>query len=184
VLHAQALQELREAEPTWASDRQQSVAVLLPDAPHWLRVKFSLVKSLLAFRYGKDHHAIVGGFILHVPDETAIGACSAEFDRWTKPWIDAFEVEITHDAPRAVEWRGKIVDIDPLVARAATLGMQDAYAAAYAIYPAWKGACLVVGVAVPARGEIERATAVRNRFVAEVLPKLQVVAAIEPAESY
>jgi hypothetical protein len=39
-------------------------------------------------------------------------------------------------------------------------------------------------VAVPARGELERATAVRNRFVAEVLPKLQVVAATEPPESY
>jgi hypothetical protein len=172
------------AELAWAVDRQQSVHILLPDAPHWLRVKLSLVKSLLAFRYGKDHHAIVGGFILHVPDANAVGACAQAFDQWTRPWIDAFEVDITHEPPKAIEWRGKIVDIDALVARSATLGMNDSYAAAYAMYPAWPGACLVVGVAVPARDELARATAVRDRFVADVLPKLQVVAAAEPLESY
>ena len=36
-------------------------------------MKFWGVKSLVGFRYGKDHHAIVGGFVVHVPDENAPG---------------------------------------------------------------------------------------------------------------
>ena len=79
-------------------------------------------------------------------------------------------------------WNGKIVDIDSLVARTATLGMRDEYAAAYATYPAWPGACLVMGIAVPARDELERAKAVRDRFAAEILPHVRVIAGEEPKE--
>ena len=137
-------------------------------------MKFWGVKSLVGFRYGKDHHGIVGGFVVHVPDETAPGACGKAFEAWAQPYVDAFEVEIEHDPPQAVPWNGKIVDIDSLVATTATLGVHDQYAAAYATYPAWPGACLVLGIAVPARDELERAKAVRDRFAAEVLPKLKV----------
>jgi len=182
--HAQALEELTIAPLGWATDRQHSVRVLLPDAPHWLRVSFMGKKSLVAFRYGKDHHAVVGGFILHIPDAAAQGACGEAFEAWAKPWLELFEVEIAHDPPRAADWAGKIVDIDPLVATMATLGMHDKYAGAYAAYPAWPGACLVLGVAVPARGELDRARAVRDRFASEVLPKLQITATQEPKESY
>jgi hypothetical protein len=182
--HAQALEELKLADLGWATDRQQSLRVLLPDAPHWLRVKFWGAKSLVAFRYGKEHHGVVGGFVIHVADETVQDACSKAFEQWAKPWVDLFEMEVAHDPPQAAEWQGKIVDVDPLVATTATLGMHDQYAAAYALYPAWRGACLVLGVAVPARGELERARAVRDRFASEVLPKLQVIATTEPKESY
>jgi hypothetical protein len=182
--HAQALEELKVAAFGWAIDRQQSVRFLLPDASHWLSVRFWGKKSLVAFRYGRDHHAVAGGFILHVPDEKVQGACGQAFEKWAKPWLELFEVDVAHDPPRAADWAGQIVDIDPLVATIATLGMHDQYAGAYAAYPAWPGACLVFGVAVPARGELERARAVRDRFASEVLPKLQVISKIEPKESY
>jgi hypothetical protein len=182
--HAAALEQLKLAPAAWRTDRQNSLRVLLPDAPHWMRVKFWGIKSLVGFRYGKDHHAIVGGFVIHVDDETAPGACGKTFEQWAQPWVDAFEVAIEHDPPRAVPWNGKIVDIDSVVATTATLGVHDQYAAAYATYPAWKGACLVVGIAVPARDELDRAKAVRDRFVADILPKLQVTANDEPKEMY
>jgi hypothetical protein len=182
--HAAALEELTVSSLGWATDRQRSLRLLLPDARDWLRVKFWGAESLVAFRYGRDHHAIVGGFVVHVNDETAPGECGKTFERWAQPWVDAFEVSIAHDPPQATAWNGQIVDIDSLVATTATLGMHDDYAAAYAAYPAWKGACLVLGVAVPARGELLRAKAVRDRFVAEVLPKLQVTARTEPRERY
>jgi hypothetical protein len=167
-----------------ATDRQRSLLFPLPDAPHWLRVRFWGKKTLAAFRYGKDHHAVAGGFIIHVPDETAQDACNQAFEKWAKPLLELFEVEIQHDAPRAFEWQGKIVDVDPLVATMATLSMHDQYAGAYAVYPAWPGACLVFGVGVPARGELERARAVRDRFATDVLPNLRITATKEPAESY
>jgi hypothetical protein len=182
--HAAALENLRIADMAWRTDKQNSVKVLLPDADHWMRVKFWGVKSLVGFRYGKDHHAIVGAFIVHVDDEKAAGACTKAFDDWAQPWVDSFEVDIDHDPPKNVDWAGKAVDIDPLVASTATLGVRDQYAVAYATYPAWKGACLVLGVAVPARDELERAKAVRDRFVAEVLPKVGVTTPEEPKERY
>ena len=100
-------------------------------------MKFWGVKSLVGFRYGKAHHAIVGGFVVHVPDETAPGACLKAFADWAQPYADAFEVEIAHDAPAAFPWNGKIVDVDSLVATTATLGDHDQYAAVYATYPVW-----------------------------------------------
>jgi hypothetical protein len=182
--HAAALQQLIVSRAAWRTDRQNSLRVQLPDAPHWTRVKFWGVKSLVGFRYGKDHHAIVAGFVVPVEDETAPGACGQAFETWAQPYVDSFEVAIEHDPPRAVAWNGKIVDIDALVARTATLGVRDEYAVAYATYPIWKKACLVVGVAIPARDELERAKQVRDRFATEILPALKVMAAEEPKERY
>lgn len=184
LAHAAALEQLRVAPLGWRVDRQNSVRIELPDAGHWTRVKFWGVKSLVGFRYGKDHHAIVAAFVVHVDDETAPGACSKAFEQWAQPWVDSFEVEIAHDPPQAADWNGKIVDIDSLVATTATLGVHDQYAVSYGTYPAWKGACLVMGIAIPARDELERAKAVRDRFAAEVLPRLQVLRPDEPKERY
>jgi hypothetical protein len=184
IEHAAALEQLKVSALGGRLDRQNSVRVDLPDAEHWMRVRFWGVKSLVGFRYGKDHHAIVAAFILHVDDETAPGACGATFEHWAQPWVDSFEVTIEHDAPKAVAWNGKIADIDSLTATTATLGDRDQYAVAYGTYPAWKGACLVLGVAVPSRNELDRAKAVRDRFVSDVLPSVQVLVADEPKERY
>ena len=182
--HAAALEELKLAPLEWRDDRLSSLRLQLPDSAHWTRVKFWGLKSLVGFRYGKDHHALLGGFIVHVADEEAPGACGKAFEAWAQPWVDSFEVTITHDPPTAVPWNGKIVDIDSLVAATATLGMREQYAVAYATYPAWKGACLVMGIAIPARDELARAKAVRDRFVAEVLPTLVTTVKEEPKERY
>lgn len=182
--HAAALEQLKVGVLGWRIDRQNSVRLQLPDPEHWTRVKFWGLKSLVGFRYGKDHHAIVAAFVVHVDDEAAPGACGATFERWAQPWVDSFEVKIEHDPPKAVSWNGKIADIDSLVATTATLGDRDRYAVAYGVYPAWKGACLVLGIAVPARDEIDRAKSVRDRFAGSVLPSVQVVAAEEPKERY
>ena len=184
LAHAAALEQLREARASWRSDKQNSLRIELPDASHWTRVKFWGVKSLVGFRYGKDHHAIVAGFVIPVDDETVPGACGQTFAQWAQPYVDSFEVAIEHEPPRAVSWNGKIVDIDALVAKTATLGVRDEYAVAYATYPIWPKSCLVVGVAIPARDELERAKAVRDRFATEILPALRVTATEQPKESY
>jgi hypothetical protein len=193
VEHAAALEQLKAARPGWAIDRQASVRVLLPDAARWLRVKFWGIKSLVGFRYGKDHHAVVGAIVLAVPpdpsrqgstDETAPGVCGKAFETWAQPYVDAFEVAIEHEPPRASPWNGKIAEIDALIAKTATLGMRDEYAVAYGTYPAWPGKCLVLGVAVPVRDEMDRAKAVRDRFVTEVLPKVLITSKTVPTEEY
>jgi hypothetical protein len=195
--HAAAMEELKIAPLSLRSDKQNSLRVLLPDAPHWTRVKFWGVPTLVGFRYGKDHHAIVGAFVTHVdpPADGSVlpaGTCLKSFEGWATPWVEAFDVDVQHDPPRAVMWAGprgtarapQIVDIGSVFAKVATLAYRDGYAGAYAAYPAWKGACLIIGVAVPAREDEARAREVRDRFAKEVLPHVQILGAEEPKERY
>ena len=139
-------------------------------------MRFWGVPSLVGFRYGRDHHAVVGAFVTHVPDNGAPQACSKSFESIAAPMVEAFEVSIKHDPPVAFPWNRQIVDVDVLFAKTATVLARDEYAASYATYPVWKNACLVVGVALPARGEPERAREVRDRFVKDVFPKVEVTA--------
>ncbi len=184
--HIAALEELKIAPLTMRIDKQSSVRIPLPDAAHWMRVKFWGVPTLLGFRYGQGHHAVVGGTITHVPDNSAPGACAQSFEKWALPLIDAYDIDIHRSPPSAVPWHdGHIAEIEMLEAKAATLAMQGEQAIAYAIYPAWPGACLVVGVAVPTRdGDVQRAEAVRDRFVREVLPHIDVTRTDEPSERF
>jgi hypothetical protein len=206
--HSAALEQLRVAPTGPRADKQRSILVPLPDAPNWTRVRFLTVPGLVGFRYGKSHHAIVAGFVTHVDDNTAEGACNKSFETWAMPWVEAFEVDLHHDAPSAFPWtmpshakagvaaqaRGvstegepkkiAIVDVDPLMAKTATVLSRENYAAAWVAYPAWDKACLIVGVAIPARDDEPRAREVRDRFVKEIFPKVVVTGATEPKERY
>jgi len=193
--HAAALEQLVVAPTGNVTDKQNSVLIPLPDAPHWTRVRFLTVKSLAGFRYGKEHHAIVAAFITNVDDNQVQGACNKSFEQWATPWIEAFSVDVQHDPPNAFSWSPpafdkkkpktvSIVDIDPVHAKTATVLAREQYSAAWAAYPAWDKACLVVGVAIPARDDEARATAVRDRFVKDVFPKLTVTTATEPKDRY
>jgi len=204
--HSAALEQLRVAPTGPKTDKQNSVVVPLPDAPNWTRVRFLTVPGLVGFRYGKSHHAIVAGFITHVDDNTVEGVCNKSFEKWAMPWIEAFEVDLKHDAPSAFSWtvpaaqpakvpgdatqaviqpkRIAIVDVDPLMAKTATVLSRENYAAAWTAYPAWDKACLIVGVAIPARDDEARAREVRDRFVKDVFPHVVVTALTEPKDRY
>lgn len=182
--HAQALEELKIAPMSWVVDHQHSIRLLLPDAPHWLRVRIWTLKTLVTYRYGVNHHALVAGAVLHVPDENAPEACTKAIEQRSQRWIDALDVALSHDPPRALVWNDRIVDVDSFVAAVATIGDHEQYAAAYATYPAWKGACLVLGVAVPAHGDLERAKAARDRLSADMFPSVEVTSPTEPKDSY
>ncbi len=183
--HSAALEQLKIAKAGPRLDRQNSVSIPLPDPEHWTRVSFWGVQSLVGYRYGKQHHALVGAFVTHVDDNTAPGACTKSFEAWAMPIVSSFDVEVHHEPPVAVMWHRKIVDLDSVFAVTETALDHDAYAGAYAAYPVWgqKG-CLIVGVAVPARGDDERAKDVRDRFLKDVLPGVEVLAKEEPKERY
>lgn len=193
--HSAALEQLRVAPIVGKTDKQGSVVVPLPDAPHWTRVRFLTLKSLVGFRYGKDHHAIFAGFVTHVDDNNVQGACNKSFEQWAAPWVDAFEVELEHAPPIAFTWsppgpakqprKIAIVDVDPVHAKTATIFARESYEAAWAAYPAWGDtACLVLGVAIPVRDDPQRAKEVRDRFLEEVFPKVTVTGAEEPKERF
>lgn len=193
--HAAALEQLKVSAITKKADKQNSVVVPLPDAEHWTRVRFLTLKSLVGFRYGKDHHALFAGFVTHVDDNSVQGACNKSFEQWAAPWVDAFEVELKHDAPIAFPWSAPpvppqtktiaIVDVDSLHAKTATVLARESYEAAWAAYPAWgTTACLVMGVAVPVRDDPQRAKDVRDRFLRDVFPKIVVTGHEEPRDRY
>ncbi len=201
--HSAVLEQLKIAPITTKADKQRSVLIPLPDAAHWTRVKFLTVPSLVGFRYGKDHHGIVGAFVTHVDDNTKDSACAKSFESWAMPVVEAFDVELHHEAPSAFSWtmptpaapdpkaaaspapkKIAIVEVDALFAKTATVLSQDAYAAAWAAYPVWDNACLIVGAALPVRDDEARARAVRDRFVSDVFPGVVVTSDAEPKERY
>jgi len=194
--HAAALEQLKTAPMNFGVDRQNALKIPLPDSPNWMRVKFWGVKSLVGYRYGKEHHAIVAGFVTHVPDNNVAGACAKSFESWAMEWIRAFDVDLQRDPPTAVMWKRlpwpnetdlvspAPIELEADFARTATLLQKETYAGAWASYPAWRGACLVVGVAVPSRDNDQRAKDVRDRFIREVLPKVEVLTGEEPPERY
>lgn len=188
--HAAALEQLKTAKLEMRPDKQNSVRLPLPDGSNWTRVKFWGVPSLVGFRYGKDHHAIVGGWVIEVDDNAAEGSCARAFERMAKPVAETFDVELEHEPPHAFTWKFRkeptvhVVSVDSVFAKTATLAARDKYAGAYASYPAWPGRCLVMGVAVPVRADEPRAREVRDRFVKEVFPKVDVIAGEEPKERY
>jgi hypothetical protein len=184
--HAAALEELKLAPLGRRLDKQGAVRIPLPDAAHWMRVKFWSLPTLVGFRYGQGHHAVVAGYVTHVPDNTVPGACAESFEKWALPLVDAYDIEIHRSPPAATPWRdGRIAEIESVDAKAATLVERGAQAIAYGVYPAWAGACLIVGVAVPSRdSDRERAMEVRDRFIREVLPHVEVIRATEPPGRY
>ncbi len=182
--HSAALEQLKIGPLEYRDDKQRSVRVLLPDAGNWMRVKFWGVPSLVGFRYGKEHHAIVGAFITHVDDNAVPGACMKSFAAWANPWLESFDVQVNHDPPSAFMWHREVLDTDAVFAKTATIADHESYAAAYSAYPAWKGACLVVGIAIPSREDEARAREVRDRFAKEVLPKVEVISKDEPKERF
>ena len=197
--HAAALEQLRTAPVVARTDKQNSVRIPLPDAPNWTRVRFLTMPSLVGFRYGKSHHAIVASFVTHVDDNMALGACNRSFEAWAMPFVEAFEVDLKHEPPASFSWtvpappappgaalpkKIAILDVDPLFAKTATVLSRESYAAAWAAYPAWDKACLIVGVAIPTRDDEARARDVRDRFVKDVFPRVLVPAGPEPKERY
>lgn len=203
-VHSAALEQLKVAPTGPRIDKQASIIVPLPDPNNWTRVRFLTVKSLVGFRYGKAHHAIVGGFTTHVDDNMAEGACTKSFEQWATPWVEAFEVDLHRDPPAAFPWTVPpppaviggakpgpiapktvaILDVDVLMAKTATILSRENYAAAWTVYPAWPKTCLVIGVAVPSHDDEARAREVRDRFVKDVFPHVRVTAAVEPKELY
>jgi hypothetical protein len=191
--HSAALEQLLVAPLLGVVDKQRSVRLLVPDARHWTRVKFWGVPTLLGLRYGKDHHAVIGVTVQHVDPALPPSACSKAFEAWGAPLLDAFDVDVARDPAAALAWhppaRPGVAPADGASAEAelhtsyattASLAVRDGFAVAYATYPVWSGACLVVGIAVPSREDEPRAKAVRDRFAKEVLPRVLVLAKEEP----
>lgn len=189
--HAAALEQLVVAPFGTRLDRQRTIKLPLPDTPSWRRVRFLGIKSLAGFRYGVNHHAVAGAFVVDVKNRTP-ESCQEVFESWAKPWLEVFDVRFEIGKPVGFTWRNTLKPTDPpevlsavtLHASTTALMAQESYYATYAIYPAWPDKCLVVGMATAARGEEGRAQKARDRFASEVFSKLELISATPPAKAF
>jgi hypothetical protein len=195
--HGRVLEQLTSARTEVRA--HNGIAIPLPDTSGWDEVDFLLVPSVVSVQYGdaSDFHAILGAFVVHVANPSEAGACDRSFVAWAGDWLDAFDVHYererdwvaswTHpDASREGETAAEVARIPILGAdilgEVATLVVRGTFECAYAVYPAWKNACLAVGVAIPNRDAAPQARALRDRFVREILPEVRVNASTPPPE--
>lgn len=185
--HPEALARLAAAP--WAArvDKRHVVALPLPDGAAWTHVRYWGVTTLAGYRYGDEHHVALAVFSFGPPAGGAtplstVDGCAARFAEWGLARAKAFDVEVGDARVDDVAWppahasgpsstSAKVFVLD--AQRRSILGTKR-YAAAYAVYPAWTDACLVVGFAVPERGAADTARAVRDRIVRDALPGLVV----------
>lgn len=189
--HAAALEQLLVAPIGSRADRQKSIKVPLPDFSTWRRVRFLGVKSLAGWRYGTEHHAVVGAFVIDVKNRTP-ESCNEAFEAWAKPWLEVFDVRYEIGKPVGFAWKNtlkpnappEILSAVTLHASTASVLAQESYHATYAVYPAWPDKCLVVGMATGARGEDKRAMRARDRFAQDVFSGIELTSDEAPTKSY
>jgi hypothetical protein len=178
--HAIALDKLVYGE---ASTREwDAIQLTLPDAYGWDNVNFILVPSVISIQYGNedDFHAILGAFVMHVPHSDKPGACARVFEDWAQEWLDAFDTNYTKGRSWSAPWGATTMEGGDVLGKVATIVARGTYQCAYAVYPAWKDDCLVLGLAVPNRGEEAKAKALRDRFARELFPSVKVTAPTPP----
>lgn len=177
--HYEALARLASAPWGERLDKRRTIALPMPDAPAWTHVKFFGVTTLAGWRYGDDHHAVAAAFVFDAPSVPAsLDGCSQSFANWGSVRADAFDLKIAYARVTDVPWAGarggqpaiaRIFVVD--AHRRSVFGVAR-YPSAYAVYPAWSDACLVLGISVPEDEAGPLAAQVRDRFVRDALPSL------------
>ncbi|GAC1353407.1 MAG: hypothetical protein NVSMB47_05560 [Polyangiales bacterium] len=177
--HAVALARLLRA--SWGSrlDKRRTFSLPLPDAAQWTHVKFWGVTTLAGWRYGDEHHAVLAAFTFPAKDSPpSIEACSDAFLAWGRSRAQAFDLSVGDMRVEDVPWAGArdsqlaTLRVYVLDAERRSVFGTSRYPSAFAIYPAWSDACLVIGVSVPEDDAGEVAGRLRDRFVRDALPAL------------
>jgi len=180
--HEAALGKLNDAPWSARLDKRRTVALPLPDGPAWTHVRYWGVTTLAGYRYGDEHHVALAIFSFSPPQGGAtLDGCAERFASWGLAKAKQFDVQVGEPRVDVIAWPnpaapGASLDAKVYVldARRRSILGTKRYAAAYAIYPAWKDACLAVGFAVPERDSPELARSVRDRLVRDALPALSV----------
>jgi hypothetical protein len=173
-------------------DKRALVVVPLADVAAWTHVNFWGLTTLAGWRYGDEHHAVAAAFTFPPAATPAtVDACAERFSTWGRAKARRFDLMMGEPRVEEVAWSGGyggggaharvfVVDAD----RRSVFGTKR-YFAAYAVLPAWRDACLVVGFAVPGSGAMEDARTVRDRWARDGVAAIEVKAdagarALEP----
>ncbi|MBI2395035.1 MAG: hypothetical protein HYV09_36025 [Deltaproteobacteria bacterium] len=178
--HPEAVAHLLGAP--WAArvDRRRTVSLPLPDGGAWTHVKYWGVTTLAGYRYGDEHHVALAVFSFAPPPGGAtVDACAQRLASWGEARAKKYDIDVGEARIERIAWPPGSADhakVFVLDARRRSILGTKRYAAAYAVYPAWREACLAVGFAVPEGGATDDARALRDRLVRDALPGLTVKA--------
>lgn len=181
--HAAALQRLLSEPWGQRSDRDEQLAVALPDAGNWKRVRYWRVEHFVGFRYGAEHHAMVIVFVQETPEaEPTSQDCLRRFEAWGRPQIQPFSVDFEPFHPHYEKFRGK-----PLIALSVDGSLnwgfsRPEFSAAWTAYPTYANTCVISAVAVPWRDRKDLAEQVRDRFVQEGFAQFVPIATARPEQ--
>ena len=180
--HAQALEALRLYPVATQQSADGRVRIGLVAGSQWRRVTFWGFDAYAGFRFGQDHHAVVGVTTIEPLKGEGDRACIAAFDEWSKPYVEAFSLRMSGITESAV----RIGDM-PAVSRRlyavgdSPIGTVDYYSA-YAVARRSEEVCVVVGLAVPVREAGERAKWALERRADEAFRSVYVDASLGRAK--
>ncbi len=177
------------ADPIWAAldrlateplgsrtDKWQSLAVPLMDAPKWRRVRIFGYPTRASYRYGDEHYAVATVWYTKTDGPNDPASCLARFNGEAMAAATRFGVVVSE--PRMQRTTQDLGDrrlpvvIAVLDGSVDSMLANDEYVGAVAAYQSWPGTCLVQGFAVVATTHRELAEAVRDRWVEEAASAL------------
>lgn len=182
---AAALKRLLEEGPGFRRDYYKTLQVWLPDSKKWRRVRLWGQPTRATYRYGDKHYAVASVWYQPAKKGDDADACMAQFFDFATPIAESFDVKF--GAPKvsrtlqSVDGAPRPMLVEVVDGSIDGLFKSDEYVGAVASYSSWPGTCLVQAFAVVATEHRDLAVQVRDRWVAEVAPKLRWEAKIKTA---
>jgi hypothetical protein len=179
---AAALQRQLDIPWGWRTDKDNQLRVPLVDYQHFKRVRYLVFDHFVGFRYGKDYLVMNAAFVHDVPDgeKNDTTSCMRRAEKWAWPQLKSFQVQLERPSTVEQAWHGESVLVKTVEGYVDFGLKRRRFSGAYAAYPAYPKACLVFGVAVPWGDHGDLARKVRDRWVAEAVPKLQPLTKTRP----
>ncbi len=180
--HRAALERLLASPWGARSDKGEQILAPLPDWENWKRVRFWGFEHVAGFRYGQDYHAVGVARVQELPAGVPArsSTCLNAAEAWVRPQLQGFDVKLGAIEPKLMRWHDQVLEVHTMDGWVGWgVGSAD-FSAAWTAYPAYPGACLVYGIAVPWRGQKDVAMHVRDRFVSEGFLLLQALTEDKP----
>jgi hypothetical protein len=180
--HAAALARIVASPFGWASDKDDQVRIMLPDAGMWKRVRFRGFEHLTGFRYGMNHHAVAVVLV----EDTRQGraptseSCMRHAETLARPRARELSVDTQPIVETKVPWRGKTVVMHSVDGEFPFGFRRISFAAAWIAYPAYESACLYQAFGVKYEGRPELARKMRDRWMAEAASQIDIRTTTKP----
>lgn len=180
--HAAALARMLGASFGWATDKDDQVRVMLPDAALWKRVRYHGFEHLAGFRYGDQHHAIAVVLVLDTRQNRAPTpeTCMRYAETLARPRARALSLETQPIVETKVPWRGQSLVMHSVDGEFPFGFRRVAFSAAWLAYPAYESACLYQAFAVQYEGHPQLARRLRDRWMTEAASQVDIRTTTKP----